>query len=125
MLTALISLAVWAGVPQRFAKAAAIGAAVIAAVLLLCGGVALYDHSIIAKHDATQELKQERTDRKADNRSAEQRRADDARLTQERRQLEEASNNGQTDTDRRIAFYRCLRLQQQARDSGRPLPACK
>jgi hypothetical protein len=99
--------------------------ALLAAGLILLGAKAIYDRTIIKNHDTAQQLKQERVDHKADNQAAEQRRADDAREAQERRQLEEASKNGQTPTDRRRAFYRCLRLQQQARDSGKPSPACK
>jgi hypothetical protein len=51
----------------------------IGAAILLFGGKALYDHSVISKHDTKVEAKTAKADRKADNHAADQRRTDDAR----------------------------------------------
>lgn len=90
----------------------------------LWGGKCAYDHSIINAHEAKQDAANSKADRKADNHAAEQRRADDARLTQETNELNRSTNNGQTDLDRRLAFQRCLRMQQSARAAKRQPPAC-
>lgn len=65
------------------------------------------------------------TARQADQDAADQQRADDARNRDERGELEGlpyATPSPLTDSER--AFLRCIRLQQQARADGRPVPAC-
>lgn len=98
----------------------------LALALLLVLGTAkcAYDRSVIRNYTANQNAANAKADRKADQAAAEQRREDDARLTTERKQLEEAGKNATNPTDRRIARHRCIRLQQDARAAGREPPAC-
>lgn len=120
----LIKLAINLGIPERFAKPLLI---VLAAVLLIGGlgiGKCSYDKSVIEKHAAKQDAANAKADRKADAVVAEQRRKDDARLTQEAQQLERTQDNAKTDADRRVARHHCLRLQQAARRDGKQPPTC-
>jgi threonine dehydrogenase-like Zn-dependent dehydrogenase len=120
----LLSLALKLGVPARFGKAAVIGAGIILLLIAAFAAVKIHDHRVIATHDAKQDAATAKADRAADNHAAEQRRTDDARLTQETTELNRSTNNGQTDLDRRLAFQRCLRMQQSARAAKRQPPAC-
>lgn len=106
--------------------ALAIGGLVL---LLAAGGVlwglkALYDHNVIAAHDARQEAATTKADRAADANAATERRADDNRLQSEAAELGKVTNDAQNDRDRRVARQRCIRLQQSARAAGRQSPAC-
>jgi hypothetical protein len=96
----------------------------IGAAILLFGGKALYDHSVISKHDTKVEAKTAKADRKADNHAADQRRTDDARLNQEASQLQKVQTNAKSNHDRSLARARCIRLQQSARAAKRQPPAC-
>lgn len=123
-MTWLLSLIMGAGVPAKLAKPVL---AVVGALLLLgvlWGGKCAYDRSIINAHEAKQEAATAKADRKADTKAAEQRRADDARLTTEADELNRSTDHAQTDLDRRLAFQRCLRLQQAARSKHGVVPAC-
>lgn len=125
MIAFLIPLVMRAGIPARFAKAAAWLLIAIAAALLIWGAWAAIKSSIIREHDAGQALEQSEADRAADQNAAEQRRADDSRLAQEAAEIERAEENAQTDLDRRLARQRCIRMQQAARRDGREPPACR
>lgn len=120
----LASLALKFGVSQRTLKFGLIAAAIVALVIGVGVAKCAYDNSVIEHHEAGQTASNAKADRKADTRSAEQRRADDSRLTQETQQLERAQANAKTDLDRRLARHRCLRQQQAARSSGSKPPAC-
>lgn len=124
MFALLAGLALKVGVPQRFAKAVGIFAAIIFLIGALAGLKACYDHSIIANHDARQDAANTKADRKADENAATRRRADDTRLNAEATALKEATKNAQTPHDRRVARQRCIRLQQAARAAGREPPSC-
>lgn len=108
------------------AKALGIGALVAVLVLSLGLAKCAYDRSIIGAHDAKRDAATAKADRKADAKAAEERRTDDARITNETQALEnvEAHYANDTPTARRVARQRCIRLQQQARDAGRQPPAC-
>jgi hypothetical protein len=108
----------------KFAKPLIYGVLGLLILLALWGGKCAYDKSVITKHDAKVEAATAKADLKANDHAAEQRRADDARLTQESQQLKEAQNGATTDLDRRLAFQRCLRLQQGARRDGKQPPSC-
>lgn len=123
MIAALASLALRAGVPKRFAKAAGIAALVAVLALLLIVGKCSYDQSVIEKHDAKQDAATAKADRKADAKASTERRADDSRLITETQQLEGA-RNAPTDVDRRLARHRCLRTQQADRAAGRKSSVC-
>jgi hypothetical protein len=97
----------------------------IGAAILWFGGKALYDHSVISKHDAKVEAKTAKADRKADNHAADQRRTDDARATSEAQEIKEAINEAGNDpAARRAAYYECVRKQQSARSNRKPSPDC-
>lgn len=124
-MTWLLSLIMGAGVPARWAKPvlAVVGALLLLAVLW--GGKCAYDRSIINAHEAKQEAATAKADRKADTKAAEQRRADDARLTTETQEIKEAINEAGSDpAARRAAYYRCVQLQQAARHSGKQPADC-
>jgi len=124
MFAFLIPFVLKLGIPARFAKIAIIGTLIVLAVALLGIGKCAYDKSIINAHEAKQEAATAKADRKADAKAAEQRRADDTRISQERQELEKVVSHAPTDLDRRLAFQRCLRLQQAARSSHRVAPSC-
>ncbi|MFL6728070.1 MAG: hypothetical protein ACJ8FS_16380 [Sphingomicrobium sp.] len=111
-------------VGPKFAKPAIFGALGLLILLALWGGKCVYDHSIIAAHDAKIEASQAKADRKADNNLATHATADTARQNQEADQLTKVQQNAKTEHDRRIAFHKCLGLQQRARANGLQPPTC-
>jgi hypothetical protein len=120
----LIGWLIAKGVSQRFARPLAFLLLAIAAAAAMGGAKCAYDAAVISRHEAKQEAATAKADRKADGKAAAQRQDDDRRLTQEEQQLEEVQKHAPTDLDRRLAFHRCLRLQQSARAEGREPPAC-
>jgi hypothetical protein len=109
---------------EKFAKPVVFAVLGLLLVAALWGGKCAYDKSVIEKHDAKQEAATAKADRKADTTAAIQRRADDARIVQETHELKEAQNGATNDLDRRLAFQRCLRLQQAARRDAKQPPSC-
>lgn len=125
MFAALVSLVTGLGVPLRFAKPVLGIIAALALIGAFLGLKSCYDHGIIGKHEAKQEAATAKADRKADTKAAEQRRADDARLTTETQEIKEAVNEAGSDpAARRAAYYRCVQLQQAARHSGKQPADC-
>jgi hypothetical protein len=121
----LASLALRFGTTERTVKIALIAAGIVAAILSLGITKCVYDHNIIASHEAKQGEATAKADRKADTGAAVTRRTDDARLTTESHQLERSrADVAQTDLDRRLARQRLLRCQQDARAHGRQPSAC-
>lgn len=123
-MTAILALLIRLGVPERFAKAVAIGIAVMAALALLAGLKSCYDHRVIENHDARQDAANAKADRTADTHAADQRVADDNRIATETTGLQEAQH-APTPHDRELARQRCIRLQQAARASGGVAPTCR
>lgn len=120
----LASLALKFGVSERAIKIALIAIAVIAAVIAFGVAKCSYDRKVVETASSKQAASNAKADRKADAAAAEQRRGDDARLTQESQQLERAQANAKDDTARRLARAHCLRAQQAARANGGKPPAC-
>ena len=120
----IIAMLIGWGVPAKLAKPLLIGVGALLLCLAIFAAVKIHDHGVIATHDAKQEAATAKADRQADTTAAVQRRADDTRLTQETQELQRSTTNAQTDVDRRLAFQRCLRLQQAARASHSVVPAC-
>jgi hypothetical protein len=120
----LMKLAAGIGIPARFQKAAIIGAGALLLLLAIFAAVKIHDHRVIAAHEAKQDAANAKADRKADTKAAEQRRADDTRLTQEAGQLKEVQANAKTNHDRSLARARCIRMQQSARAAKRQPPDC-
>jgi hypothetical protein len=124
-MTWLIGLALKAGIPTKFAKPFVFAALAIGLLGLLWGAKCAYDRSIIKTHDAQREAQIAKVDRKADAKSAVERRADDARLTTETQEVKEAVNEARASgADPRAAYYKCIQLQQAARRSNQPPPDC-
>jgi len=69
ILTFLANLALRAGVPQRFAKAAAIGVLALALIAAFFIGKGIYDHRLIARHDAKAEATAERQARESEHKA--------------------------------------------------------
>jgi hypothetical protein len=112
-------------VGPRFAKPAIFAVLALLIVGALWGGKCAYDKSIIDRHEAKQEAATAKADRKADTKAAEQRRADDTRLSTETTEIKEAVNEARrTGADPRAAYYDCVRKQQAARHSGQPPANC-
>jgi hypothetical protein len=120
----LLKLATGIGIPPRFAKFAVIVTGIVLLALAAFAVVKIHDHRVIAQHQAQQDAANAKADRKADTNAAEQRRADDSRLTQEADQLKKVQDNAKTNHDRSIARFRCIKLQQDARAAGRKSPTC-
>ena len=121
----LIALALKAGVPQRFAKAAVIAALVTILVAGLGVAKCSYDRNVIEHHEAKQEAATAKADRAADAKAADQRRTDDARTTAEAVEIKEAIDEAKrSGADPRAAYYECVRRQQAARRTGQPSPEC-
>ena len=124
-MTWIIARIIGLGVPPALAKPLM---GIIAALALIGAFVGLkscYDRKVVATHNAKQDAATAKADRKADAKAAEQRRADDARLTTETNEIKEAVNEAGTDPRaRRAAFYECVRLQQAARRDGKPPAEC-
>ena len=117
-------------VGEKFARPLAWALIVVVAIGLFFGAKALYDQSVIDDHDAKVNLDAAREDRKADNAAAERRLEDMARRDYETDQLMKAMRDAPKDPkiddarERSLAFHRCLRLQQAARENGLQPPAC-
>ena len=125
MFASLVTAVIGWGVPAKMAKPFIFVLGISLAVALFFGAKALYDHGIIAKHDLKVEAQQAKDDKKADNGAAVQRRTDDTRSAQEQQELSNVlATSGPSADDRRRNFYRCLRLQQDARAHGLQSPTC-
>lgn len=97
---------------------------ILAAVGLFFGAKAIYDHSVVSKHDAKIEASQAKADRAADQNASVAKEHDLNRQNQEADELIKVQENAKSTTDRRLAFHRCLRLQQHARENGLQPPRC-
>lgn len=124
MIGAIATALIARGLPEKAAKPLIFAGLAIAILVLSLGLKCAYDRSVIRNHTNAQEAATAKADRKADATAADQRRVDDARLSQETQQLEKAQTNATTDTDRRLAKHRCLRAQQEARRLGKQPPTC-
>ena len=111
-------------ISDRMARIIAMAGLFLVILAVLGTAKCAYDRNLIRNHDAKQTAATAVADRKADTKAADQRRVDDARITQETAQLEKVQANAPTDTARRLARHRCLRAQQSARASGKPSPIC-
>ncbi len=103
--------------------------AVLVVTLLAAAGAAkaLYDWSIIAKHDAKVSAKVQAADTKANAAADKARVKDSARTATEAAQLEGIRNENATApvSDARRARLECIRLQQQARKISDQSPTCR
>lgn len=121
----LVTWLIASGLPERRARQLAIGLLVLCLIVALFIGKLLYDRALIARHQASDVAIQAQADRAADTAAATQRRTDDARLSAEADALERITENAADPLAARRAYHLCVRLQQQARASGRLTPACR
>lgn len=115
----------------KFAKPAGYVLTALLAIAIFFGAKALYDHKIISNHDAKIDASAAKADRAADQNAAATETTNVARQNYEADQLTRAAddapkNNPGVDpaTARRIAFHKCLGLQQRARANGLQPPRC-
>lgn len=124
MIAIITSLALRAGVPQRFAKLAGIVALVVALAALLTLGKCSYDRSVIAEHEAAQEAAIAPVVRHADAKAAEARLSD-----QKRNQADEDAERAAVAPlpDARLSDRQreraCAILRRQAAERGHQSPA--
>lgn len=121
---ALVKAVIGWGVPEKFAKPLIVILAVGLLFALIIGGIKLHDRGVIEQHDAKREASQAKDDRIADNKAAEQRRVDDARIVKENEELKNVQTTIADPVERKRRFYECIRLQQAARRNGQQPPAC-
>lgn len=121
MMASLLSLAVSAGVPQRFAKPVVVAALAVLAIAAFFGAKALYDRSVIRDHEQKQEVKQARREEKADANLYRQKSADEAAARQRQQEIDDATRDipDQAPSARQRART-CLELRRQGLDH----PAC-
>lgn len=120
----LIALALRAGIPDRFAKAATI--AILMTIVIVGLGIAKcsYDRSIIQADRERAAVKDLKSARKADDKAAIRRAADQSRNAQEEREVRnaiEAQPHG--DITPRQRARACVILCQQHRATGNRVPA--
>lgn len=124
MFGVLASLALRAGVPQRFARAAGIAGLIVALVAMLTLARCAYDRSVIDAHEAKQEAKLAPVIRQADANAAQSRLSD-----QKRNQADEDAERAAVAPlpDARLSARQreraCAILRRQARQRGNESPA--
>lgn len=125
MMAALAALALRAGVPQRFAKAAGIAAIAILFITLLAIGKCTYDRSVITKHNAGINAEVATKGREGEAAASVERRADDARIQNESQEVNDAvAPIPDRATSARQRARACVLLRRQAAAAGRPVPTC-
>jgi len=125
MIAAAAAWLVARGVPLRFARPLMLAGTVLFAAALVALAWRCSVDSAVDDREARQRAANAEQARKADQGTAEQQRADDARNRAERGELEKVPTDAATPlSDRDRAYLRCVRLQQRARTRGEPAPAC-
>lgn len=133
MISAAIATLTGWGLSSKAAKRVLLGGGILlalgAAVLAWNVWLHFHDQGVRDDHDQAVNLERETQARQADANQADQARQDDARNTDETTELEGVLNNDPESnrplTDSERAYLRCVRLQQRARETGQPAPACQ
>ncbi len=103
-------------------------ALVVLGVLVLaiggCVAKRAYDRGVVEDARLKDNLEAVEGKAEADSGAAVSRQNDAMRSLEEQREIEEAIADATDPADARRAYYRCVRLQQQARAAGRPAPTC-
>lgn len=91
----------------------------------LAGAKCAYDASVINRHETKQELRQVKRERAADQNLQNQIGRDQAAKEQRQQEIENATRNipDQAPSARQRARA-CVELQRQAKERGKPVPAC-
>lgn len=125
MIASAVAWLIARGVPARLARPLMLGLAVLCLVALVALAWRCSVDSAVDDREARQRAANAEQARKADQGTAEQQRADDARNRAERAELEKVPTDAAIPLDdRQRAYLRCVRLQQRARANGEPAPAC-
>jgi len=126
MITAFTALLAKSFIGPKFAKAAAFGIIGLAVVLLAFGLWTCIKGNIISEHDMKQDAKVVAKTNKSTGKAIEERSSDTNRLDKERSETRKAVDHAKASgRDPRAAYYECVRVQQQARQAGRPTPTCQ
>lgn len=121
-------LLLWAakiGIPEPLRKAAVIAAGVVLLLIAIFAVVKIHDHRVIANHDLKQQVKVEQHERQADANLQVQKGRDQAASDQRQQEIDNATKSipDQAPSARQRARA-CLELQRQAKQRGKPAPAC-
>ena len=110
---------------EKAARAIAYVGLALAALAVFLVAKAIYDHSVIAHHEAQQQVRQVTRERTADANLTNQIGRDQADHQQRQQEIDNATRNipDQAPSARQRARA-CLELQRQARLGGKPQPAC-
>lgn len=119
----MIAWIIGLGVPERFARPLLIALAVIAGIAVLCVAKCSYDRSVIERHDDARDAAIATQGRAGEAQASDERRADDARISNEKEEMHNATASmpDRAPSDRQRARA-CVILRQQARASGDPVP---
>jgi hypothetical protein len=113
------------GISPKFARPLVYIGIAIALGLAFLALVKWHDANVIDEYTAEQRAETAESDRKADATAAVERRADDARAATEAEEIKEAiTDAGPDSSDRRAAYYACVKLQQAARRDNKPPADC-
>lgn len=100
---------------------------VLGILVLFVGGCVAkraYDRGVVDDARLKDNLEAVEGQAEADAVAADARLDDAVRALDEQREIEEVIADATDPADARRAYYRCVRLQQQARAAGRPAPTC-
>lgn len=87
--------------------------------------VACIRRDAVSDYSGKQQAQIQKANRKADDKAANERKADDDRLDQETSEAKEAVNEARRERrDPRAAYYECIRVQQAARRERKQPPEC-
>jgi uncharacterized protein HemX len=112
-------------VGEKWAKPVAIGGLVALLIAILSIGKCTYDKSVIRQHEQKAALQQAQRERKADSNLQVQKGRDEAASQQRQQEIDNATRDipDQAPSARQHARA-CLELQRQAKQRGKPKPAC-
>jgi hypothetical protein len=130
VIAAIAARLVGWGLPKEFGKPFAWIGIVLLALLILWGAKTAYDRSVVKEDDLEEEVEELRADAVADEAARKRELEAAERRAQEAQELKEAITHVPNDpnvddaVERKLAFHRCLKLQQDARQNGSQPPAC-
>ncbi len=122
----LLSWAAKAGVPEKYRKDAVVAVFVVLVLAAVVIGVKLHDRRVIKQHEQKAALQQAQRERKADTNLNVQKGRDEAASQQRREEIDNATRNipDQAPSARQRARV-CVELRRQAKQRGKPEPACQ
>lgn len=120
----MIAWMIGLGLPERFARPLLGALAVFAGIAILSLAKCSYDRRLIERHDDARDATIAAQGRAGEAQASDERRADDARISNETEEMDNATASmpDRAPSDRQRARA-CVILRQQARASGDPVPA--